>query len=125
MLHKLSIAKRLALGFGVVLLLLLVVAASGYWGMQSVANETISMLRGDSKLAHLSDAAKAHTLELRRFEKDTFLNIANKSTMKDYEQKWHDQLTQTHAVLAELESLASSIEDRQLITEMNSDVVGY
>jgi CHASE3 domain sensor protein len=70
MLKKSSIAKRLALGFGVVLLLLLVVAIAGYWGMESVTHETVSMLRGDSKISQLADEAKIATLELRRYEKD-------------------------------------------------------
>src|SRR6266853_3793540 len=115
MLNKFSIAKRLALGFGAVLTLLLVVALAGYWGMESVTTETITMLRGDAKLAELADAAKVHTLELRRAEKDTFLNIADKAKMADYEQKWRKELSGTHTTIVALQELATATEEKQLI----------
>src|SRR5579863_5663892 len=97
MLKKSSIAKRLALGFGVVLFLLLVVAAAGYWGMESVTRETVSMLRGDSKVSQLADEAKIATLELRRYEKDTELNMDDKAVMTSYHEKWKEQLTNLRA----------------------------
>jgi methyl-accepting chemotaxis protein len=125
MLSQFSIAKRLALGFGVVLALLLVVALAGYWGQESVTRETVSMLRGDVRLAVLADNIKTHTLELRRFEKDTLLNMANKPEMTQYEEKWHKQLSETRVMLGELDSLVSSPEDKRLVAEMNSDISLY
>src|SRR4029077_11986737 len=99
MLNKFSIAKRLALGFGAVLTLLLVVALAGYWGMESVTHETITMLRGDAKLAELADKAKVHTLELRRGEKDTFLNIADTAKRSAYEQTWRKEISTTRTTV--------------------------
>src|SRR5579864_1831309 len=125
MLSKFSIAKRLALGFGAVLTLLLVVALAGYWGMESVTRETITMLRGDVKLAELADKAKVHTLELRRGEKDTFLNIADKSKMTSYEQTWRKELSTTHTTVAALQDLATASEEKQLIASMESDLNLY
>ena len=125
MLNRFSTATRLALGFGVVLALLLGVALSGYWGMESVTHETVSMLRSDAKLAELADAAKAHTLELRRFEKDTFLNLADKAVMASYEQKWRQQLSDTRATIADLESLATTGEDKKALVSMVADLKEY
>src|SRR5947207_1620270 len=65
MLNKFSIAKRLALGFGIVLALLIAVAFSGYWGMESVTNETISMLHGDQAISQKSEEVK---IEMHRME---------------------------------------------------------
>src|ERR1700694_1888526 len=103
MLSKSSIAKRLALGFGVVLVLLLVVAAAGYWGMESVTRETVSMLRGDSKISQLADEAKITTLELRRYEKDTLLNMDNKPVMQNYQEKWKIQQAQLQSIVNHLD----------------------
>jgi methyl-accepting chemotaxis protein len=125
MLSQFSIAKRLAVGFGVVLALLLVVALSGYWGMESITRETVSMLRGDVKIAVLADNAKVHTLELRRAEKDTLLNMENKPVMSQYEETWHKQLAGTHDILVELDGLASSAEDKRLVAEMNNELSLY
>ena len=60
--------------------------------MDSVTHETISMLRGDSKISQLADEAKITTLELRRYEKDTLLNMDNKPVMQSYQEKWKEQL---------------------------------
>jgi methyl-accepting chemotaxis protein len=125
MLSQFSIAKRLAMGFGVVLALLLVVALAGYWGQESVTHEAVSMVRGDVKLAVLADNAKTHTLELRRFEKDTLLNMANKAEMAQYEEKWRQQLSETRPILTELGGLVTSTEDKRLVAEMDNDISLY
>ena len=125
MLKKFSVAKRLAVGFGVVLFLLLVVAVAGYWGMESVTHETVSMLRGDSKVSQLADAAKIATLELRRFEKDTLLNMDNKPVMQSYHDKWKTELAQLRAAVGELDSLIGSGENKRLITEMDTEIAAY
>src|SRR5579864_6207969 len=125
MLKKSSIAKRLALGFGVVLFLLLVVAVAGYWGMESVTRETVSMLRGDAKLSQLSDEAKITTLELRRFEKDTLLNMDDQTKMADYQSKWQEQLARLRATTADLQALVVTEEDKTLVEQMNHEIEVY
>src|SRR4029077_958968 len=108
MLKKSSIAKRLALGFGIVLFLLLVVAVAGYWGMGSVTRETVSMLRGDSQISQLADEAKIATLELRPHWKDTELNLDNKPVMQSYQEKWKTQLAALRSIVSDLDGRVSS-----------------
>jgi methyl-accepting chemotaxis protein len=122
---KASIAKRLALGFGVALFLLLVVAAAGYWGMESVTHETVAMLRGDSKISQLADEAKILTLELRRYEKDTLLNMDNKPVMESYQEKWKAQLAALQATVTELDERVSSDSSKQLVAAMNHEIATY
>jgi len=125
MLKKSSIAKRLALGFGVVLFLLLVVAAAGYWGMESVTRETVSMLRGDSKISQLADEAKISTLELRRYEKDTLLNMDNRTIMQNYQEKWKAQLSDLRSTVSELDTRVSSDGSKQLVSAMEREIAAY
>src|SRR5437588_5202874 len=125
MLNKFSIAQRLALGFGIVLALLLAVAFSGYWGMESVTNETISMLHGDQAISQKSDEVKIDTLQLRRFEKDIVLNLDSPSKMRDYQDKWRGQLTELKNDTFDLESLPLTAEEKQLVTEMKNDMAVY
>jgi len=125
MLNKSSIAKRLAIGFGVVLFLLLVVAVAGYWGMESVTHETVSMLRGDSKISQLADEAKVTTLELRRYEKDTLLNMDNKPVMQSYQEKWKSQLSNLRSTIRDLDGRVSSDSSRQLVAAMDREVAAY
>jgi methyl-accepting chemotaxis protein len=125
MLNKSSIAKRLALGFGVVLFLLLVVAAAGYWGMESVTRETVSMLRGDSKISQLADEAKISTLELRRYEKDTLLNMDNKAVLQNYLEKWKAQLNELRSTVGELDTRVATDGSKQLVSAMEREIAAY
>src|SRR5579864_8348345 len=125
MLKKFTIAKRLALGFGVVLFLLLVVAIAGYWGMESVTHETVSMLRGDSKVSQLADEAKIATLELRRYEKDTLLNMDNKPLMQSYQDKWKAQLAGLRSVVSDLNTRVASDSSKLLVSAMQSEIAAY
>jgi methyl-accepting chemotaxis protein len=122
---KSSIAKRLALGFGVALFLLLVVAAAGYWGMESVTRETVAMLRGDSKISQLADEAKILTLELRRYEKDTLLNMDNKPVMQNYQEKWKAQMADLRTIIADLDGRVVSDNSKQLVNAMDRELAAY
>jgi methyl-accepting chemotaxis protein len=125
MLKKSSIAKRLAIGFGIVLFLLLVVAVAGYWGMESVTHETVSMLRGDSKISQLADEAKIITLELRRYEKDTLLNMDNKPVMQSYQEKWKTQVSQLRSVVSDLNARVAADGSKQLVASMEHEIAAY
>jgi methyl-accepting chemotaxis protein len=125
MLKKSSIAKRLTLGFGAVLTLLLVIAGAGYWGMESVTRETVSMLRGDSKISQLADEAKIATLELRRYEKDTLLNMDNKPVMQGYQEKWKTEIARLRSIVNDLDTRVSSDSSKQLVVAMEREIATY
>ena len=72
---NLPIGLRLALGFAVMLLITLAVAATGYWGVESVADKTDELLAGPAKDSQLAEEMAKHSLGLRRFEKDYLLSL--------------------------------------------------
>ncbi|HEV2112892.1 MAG TPA: methyl-accepting chemotaxis protein [Terriglobales bacterium] len=125
MFNSFSIAKRLAMGFGVVLALLLVVALSGYWGMESVTQETVSMLRGDAKVSQLADQAKIEILELRRAEKDTLLNMDNRPVMNNYQVTWKDWMSKLRVTVAALKGMVSSTDSKKLVDDMDRELDAY
>jgi len=73
-----KIVKRLAFGFGALMLLLIVIATTAYLGMQSLSVKTEAMLHGDAKIAEHAARARANTLGLRRFEKRHLLEHGGK-----------------------------------------------
>src|SRR5579859_7911621 len=101
MLKNLSIGKRLAIGFGLIVLLLISMGLSGYWGLEAITRETLKVLNGDAKIVILSARVKATTLELRRYEKDTELNMDDVQVRNDYASKWREQQQKLHDVLGE------------------------
>src|ERR1700694_5756093 len=92
-----KIGKRLALAFGISILLVGVVALAGFWGLSQTVQTTYGILHHDAKLMEQASRAQANGLGLRRFEKDTFLNIGDQQKENDYSDKWNKE----HADLVE------------------------
>src|SRR5215472_7554893 len=118
MLKNMSIGMRLAIGFGLVVVLLVAVALSGYWGLEGITAETLKVLNGDAKLVTLSARVKSTTLELRRYEKDTELNMDDPQVRNDYVIKWRDQRQKLQDALAEFDRFPLSPEDRSTVKSM-------
>src|SRR5262245_43056971 len=125
MLKNISIGKRLAIGFGLMVLLLVTIGATGYWGLEAITRETLKVLGGDAKVVTLAARVKSTTLELRRFEKDTFLNVADAQIRNQYVTKWDNQRQKLHEVLGELEKFQLSQEDKTGVRAMQDDLAAY
>jgi methyl-accepting chemotaxis protein len=125
MLKNMSVGKRLAIGFGLIVVLLISMALSGYLGLEAITRETLKVLNGDAKIVTLSAHVKATTLELRRFEKDTELNMDDPQVRMDYVSKWRAQQQKLHDVLAELDKFQLVAEDKLAVQSMRADFVIY
>jgi len=90
MLGNMKIGKRLGVGFGVVLFLLLVLGGVSFWALQQLGNATDDVVSVDSKAAEFSQRLRANVNQLRRYEKDAFINIDNTAKVAEYRKKWDD-----------------------------------
>jgi methyl-accepting chemotaxis protein len=124
-LKNMSIGKRLAIGFGLIVLLLISMALSGYWGLEAITRETLKVLNGDAKIVTLSARVKATTLELRRFEKDTELNMEDAQVRNEYVAKWRAQQQKLHDTLGELDKFQLLPEDKLAVQSMREDLDIY
>jgi methyl-accepting chemotaxis protein len=125
MLKNMSIGNRLAIGFGLIVVFLITMGLTGYWGLQAITHETLNVLSGDARLVVLAARVKATTLELRRFEKDSFLNVEEPQVRNDYISKWKDQQQKLQGTLAELEKFQLSAEDKLAVQSMNDNLSTY
>ena len=125
MLNNLSIGKRFALAFGIILFLMLAVTLVGYWGVSSISGTTYSILEGDAKIFEHASHARANTLGLRRFEKDYFLNLGNSEKEKEYLEKWNEQKEKLEGRLGDLSKLAVLKEDRDAVKSMQTSFATY
>ena len=125
MLKNMSIGKRLAIGFGLIVLLLISMGLSGYWGLEAITRETLKVLEGDAKVVTLAARAKATTLELRRFEKDTFLNVEESQIRNQYAAKWDGQRQKLREVFGELDKFQLSADDKAAVRSMREDLDVY
>jgi methyl-accepting chemotaxis protein len=125
MLNDMKIGRRLALGFGIILALMVTVSVAGYWGLETVASLTRQVLSVSSPLVEHSQRARSNTLGLRRFEKDYFLNIGAPEKQAEYLAKWKEQKQRLEERLDILHRLAETDADRDTVRALRKDADTY
>jgi methyl-accepting chemotaxis protein len=121
MLRKLRIGQRIGLGFGVLVALLLIVVTTSYLGLGAYAE----LLEGDVKISQYAERVRAHVLGLRRFEKDIYLNMADKAKHDEYEAKWAEQRELLLQRLGDIDRTAASTEDKEAVAQMRTMFAHY
>jgi methyl-accepting chemotaxis protein len=125
MLKNMTIGKRLALGFGLLLALVALVAGSGYRSTRIASGLAMQVLKVESPLVEHSQRARANTLGMRRFEKDVFLNIGTPEKVAEYITKWKDQRDRLLERIAVLDSLETNDSGKAVIRSMRADASTY
>ena len=77
MVKNLKIGTRLLMCFGLILLLLMCVAGTGYWGVKEVESVTDTMLDTEAQLAEHAAGVDVSIVSMRRHEKDILLNLVD------------------------------------------------
>lgn len=90
MINNLTIGTRLAIAFGIVLLFIIAISGTNYWGMGKLEAYTSNLVNIDATLALNSARTRANINMMRRFEKDLFLNIADAAKIEEYRKKWNE-----------------------------------
>jgi methyl-accepting chemotaxis protein len=111
---NLRIGWKLAVAFTIMLGITGAVAYSGYWGTDRIAGVTLGMLAGDAEMARLADDGLSIALQLRRSEKDIFLNIGVAEKEAEYERAWKKQFEQLKVVLRDFSKLADEREKDEI-----------
>lgn len=126
---RLTIGKRLALGFAVVLIIAVVTGVTGYLSVRSISNNAISqfrqMLRTDAALGKYAASARADIVGMRRFEKDIFLTMDSKEAMAKYLEKWQKQSKDLSENLDNIGRAATREKDRDRLQTMRTDLGRY
>jgi len=125
MLKDVKIGRRLALGFGSVLVLTATVCAAAYWGLTTMDAMAREVLQVAYPLVAHSQNARSSTLALRRFEKDGFLNIGNAEKEAEYLDKWSEQKQSLDESLDALDKLVRNAGDRDTVRSMRADAASY
>ncbi|MDD2853873.1 MAG: methyl-accepting chemotaxis protein, partial [Desulfuromonadaceae bacterium] len=123
--NNMKIGTRLGGVFGVMLFLLLAVAATGYWGMRMIDEEIVKDLDCDGVIAQHAGRARANIIGLRRFEKDAFINIGSAEKVANYYKDWNDEKTSVEERLSTLEKVAVEQKDKEQIKLIKDNLVVY
>jgi len=125
MLSSMNIGKRMGLAFAVLVGLALALAASGYWGLQNVTATAEGILTVDVVAADTSGQVQAATLNLRRYEKDYFLTMADAGKRSEYLTKWKAEQQTLLSLLDKLATLINTDEQRAKLAAMRAALSGY
>jgi methyl-accepting chemotaxis protein len=125
MFSKMKIGTRVSLAFGALLLLLVAVAATGYWGMGSIDKEVTKDLSTDGVIAQHAGRARANILGLRRFEKDMFLNVASRDKTDEYFGKWKEEAEHLEKRFEALDKATSSPKDKEAVKSLRTEFGVY
>ncbi|MBI4688651.1 MAG: MCP four helix bundle domain-containing protein [Nitrospirae bacterium] len=125
MLKNMKIGRRLGLGFGLILLLLISVGAAGYFGLQSVTNSTLRMLQHDLMASDHAAMSQVGILSLRRFEKDIFLNIDSAEKRAGYLTKWKKDREEVQKHLSSLDKILTTQKEKEQLETMHKELSFY
>jgi methyl-accepting chemotaxis protein len=101
------------------------VGLAGHWGIHDVSVATTTMLKGEAKIAEHSAAVRAGTVELRRYEKDIFINIQDPGKVEEYEKKFREQYEHLTGHIRELKQVVSLGTDRQAADSITAELAAY
>jgi methyl-accepting chemotaxis protein len=125
MLSRMNIGMRMGFAFATLVILALALAGSGYWGLANVTASADHVLTVDVVAADTSGQVQATTLELRRFEKDYFLNLGDIAKRNDYLNKWKSSYQELKGLLDKLGRLVDEDDERGKIAAMRGALSGY
>ena len=125
MLKNMRIGTRLLLSFGLVLLLLIVVAGTGYWGVKTGEQTVVTLLDTEGKLAEYSSRARANILGMRRYEKDMFLNLGDPKKVDEYFVKWTTEADKSAERVSDLEKTVIHKDDAEKIKVIKENLSEY
>jgi methyl-accepting chemotaxis protein len=124
-LSNLKIGARLTLAQACVLLLLAAVAGCGIWGLHTLAASTQRLLAQDVQLAQHAAEMQTLVLSERRFEKDTFINLADEDRRAGYVKKWNDARTRLVKTIAAVRALELTPEDAAAMEQVDRHFAVY
>ncbi len=126
---KLTIGKRITIGFATVLVLAVLTGATGYLSVRSISNDAITrfdrMLHTDGALAGYAAATGEGILSMRRFEKDMFISIESKEATAKYHAQWQKKSKELLEKLDAMEKVATRAKERNSLKAMRVEFGKY
>jgi hemerythrin-like metal-binding protein len=125
MFKNLKISTKLTAGFGLVLALLAAIGVCGYFGAKTMRTIADDAINTDGKIIEHSERIRMNILQLRRFEKDLFLNIASGDKVTEYQGKWDKAREQLHERITAVTKLSSDPRDKEAMEKIGSASLLY
>ena len=120
-----TIGKRLGLGLGLILALMLASGVAGYLGISKIYDSTNDVLQKEVKMMQYATKASGDLQGMRRSEKDVLLNIDRPDKMEESFRQWQDSEQKAYQSLLALEKLPLQPDDRTSVAYMKDNFTNY
>jgi len=124
-LGQMTIGNRVGCAFGILLALVVTVAVTGYWGMETINAQVGKSLDCDGVIAQHAGRARANIIAMRRFEKDAILNVSDPKKAEEYFEKWREEEASVEKRLQTVEKVIVLPADRETLRLLNADLAIY
>jgi methyl-accepting chemotaxis protein len=106
-----KISTKLLSGFTAVVILLAVVATVGYWGVNRMNELLDEYALTEGKLVEYSQRVRANVNQLRRYEKDVFINVESAEKVTEYAVKWQETYERCGKRIALMNQLLAKLDN--------------
>ena len=120
-----GIKTNLLLGFGVVLVLTILIAVFSIWSIQKITGTTVKAVSTNFLMSENASRARANTLGLRRYEKDMLINYENAEKVKEYHENWKKEHASLSARISDMEKVITDQKEKERIDEMKNYLQVY
>lgn len=103
-----------ALAFVIAILSVMISGVVEYWGMVRLGGAASDVRQGDTALANTAQDLREDLLQLRRYEKDVFMNVGSPTLMHQYKDKWDRVFASLWYDLAQTRHAGYTFENEQL-----------
>lgn len=114
MLNQFSIAKRIAIGFSIMLFFLVLIGTAGLYSQRQMHQVTSDLLHHTLRYSLELEDARNEVGNLRRYEKDLLLNIADPAKVSEYKAKWDSTLAKASEALKNAHAAANPDQQTRL-----------
>jgi len=125
MLKNFKIGSRLSFGFGLIMLLMMIVGGSGYWGLEKMKHEIIYLSGESDKRVEYAQRLRVNVNMIRRYEKDLFMNIGDANKVAEYKKKWGDALDHFRKGSDAMLKLLETQKDKETVDTINKNIFSY
>jgi methyl-accepting chemotaxis protein len=125
MLQQITIGKRLFAGFGIVLAFVILIAIAGQWALTTNVETATHVVNVDAASNRAANDLHIALINMRRYEKDVFINFGDRVKQNEYIQKWDAELHEAEVQLAGLEKTDTEEAERDSLRSSHSDLSAY
>ena len=124
-LGSMRVSRKLTAGFVLVIVLMAAASVANLVTTRSHLPGLDRMVNTDAVLAFEGADLRAVLLEMRRYEKDLFLNIADPTKVSEYEAKWKEHYDEQIHTLDSLDKVAVAAADKEYLTKVRKETIAY